>query len=295
MRVVLFVVASAAMQVALVFGRSPQQVSPPRFELVSIKPVAPAPIDEPALGMPGAFLPGGRYGAFNVELEITLHRAYPQFAKPGLLIAPEWISREKFDIDARAGTDVPIPRMRLLLRQLLVDRFAMQSHTEMRLVDTYQLVLARADGKLGPRVRPASAVCDEWNAWVAAHVDESIGHIGAPPQPKQPAGAIPCGMTAGVRDGTSIRTVSFGGAHLSDLAPMLTGFVGRTVTDRTGLTGRFDIELEWADIPLDPGNADGVGGSLANALEDQLGVKLQRAREMAEVLVVDRIERPTPN
>ena len=83
---------------------------------------------------------------------------------------------------------------------------------------------------------------------------------------------------------------------------MLSGFVGTSVIDGTGLTGRFDIELSWADtsdgrtgIPLDANDTQDRGPSLSNALEDQLGLKLQRANGMAEVLVVDRIERPTQN
>jgi uncharacterized protein (TIGR03435 family) len=188
--------------------------------------------------------------------------------------------------------------MRLMLRQLLVDRFAMQSHTEMRLVDVYLLVLGRGNGKPGPRLRRASGACDTWNAQSAA---AGLGNT-PPTQPKQSAGAIPCGLTAGIRPGTSLRTFSFGGQELSQLATMLSGFVGANVIDRTGLTGRFDIELSWADtsdgrggIPLDADDVPDRGPSLANALEDQLGLKLQRTTGMAEVLVIDRIERPTPN
>jgi len=285
-----------------------KQASAPRFDVVSVKPSAPAPDDGPALGMPGAFLPGGpapadsattrRFMAMNVELEVVLHRAYPEFARPGMLIAPDWIADERFDIDGRAGTDVQVRLMRLMLRQLLVDRFAMQSHTELRPVDTYQLILARADGKFGPRLRPASGVCDKWNAQMTA------GRAGdtPPQQPKQAAGAPPCGMTAGIRPGTILRTFSFGGQELSELVTVLESFVGTSVIDRTGLAGRFDIELSWADtsdgrrgITLDPNDTPDRGPSLANALEEQLGLKLQREKRMAEVLVVDRIERPTPN
>jgi uncharacterized protein (TIGR03435 family) len=302
MRIALIVLVSAV----LVSAQS-RDVEHPRFEVASVKPSAPGNIDGPTFGMPGAFLPGGpspadsaitrRFGAINAELEVILHRAYPEFAGPGLLIAPDWIADERFDIDARAGTDVPVRLMRQMLRQLLVDRFTMQSHTEMRQVDLYHLVLARGDGKLGPRLRSSSGVCDGWSAQSAA---ARLGET-PPPQPKQSAGATPCGMTAGVRPGTYLRTFSFGGQDLSSLATMLTGFVGTRVIDRTGLTGRFDIELSWADtsdgrgIPLDANDAQGRAPSLQNALEDQLGLKLQKVRAMSEVLVVDRIERPTPN
>jgi uncharacterized protein (TIGR03435 family) len=302
-RIALIVLVSA-----VVVGAQSRDVERPRFEVASVKPSAPGPSDGPSFGMPGAFLPGGtspadsaitrRFGAMNAELEIILHRAYPEFARPGLLIAPDWVADERFDIDARAGTDVPVRVMRQMLRQLLVDRFAMQSHTETRPAETHHLVLARGDGRLGPRLRSANGVCAEWNAQTAA---AGLGDT-PPPQPKPSAGAIPCGVTAGIRPGTYLRTFSFGGVELSGLTTMLSGFVGTSVTDRTGLTGRFDIELSWADtsdgrsgIPLDGHDGQDRGPSLANALEDQLGLKLQQAKGMAEVLVVDRIERPTPN
>jgi uncharacterized protein (TIGR03435 family) len=86
------------------------------------------------------------------------------------------------------------------------------------------------------------------------------------------------------------------------LVTILESFVGTSVIDQTGLTGRFDIELSWADtsdgprgITLDPNETQDRGPSLGNALQEDLGLKLQRVRGMAEVLVVDRIERPTPN
>ena len=303
MRIVLLVFASAA-----IVGAQSLGVERERFDVVSVKRSAPAPDDGPVLGMPGAFLPGGptpadsattrRFMAMNVALEVVLHRAYPEFARPGMLIAPDWIAEERFDIDGRAETDVPVRLMRRMLRQLLVERFAMQSHTEMRPVDTYQLNLARGDGRLGPRLRRASGICDKWNAQMIA-----VGVGDAPPQqPKQPAGALPCGMTAGIRPGTILRTFSFGGQELSELIPVLESLVGTTVVDRTGLTGRFDIELSWADttdgrsgITLDPDGAQDGGPSLGNALQEELGLKLQRVKGVAEVLVIDRIERPTPN
>jgi uncharacterized protein (TIGR03435 family) len=83
---------------------------------------------------------------------------------------------------------------------------------------------------------------------------------------------------------------------------MLSGVVGTSVIDRTGLTGRYDMELSWADasdgrggIPLDANDAQDGGPSLVNALEEQLGLKLQPVKGMAEVLVVDRIGRPLPD
>lgn len=277
---------SIAVLCALTAAAAAQQPLSPRFEVASVRPSPPAPIGAPTVSKPGAFEPGGRFEARNATLLIILHRAYPEFARAERLVAPEWIANERFDIDGRAGTEAPIPLIRLMLRQLLADRFGLQTHTEMRLVDTYQLVLARQDGRPGPRLTRASGVCDEWNAQLAATGIE-------PPQPKQPAGATPCGLTFGFANG--LRTMSFGGRELLGLATMLNSVVGTSVTDGTGLTGRFDVELSWADVPLSAVDARETRPSLAHALEDQLGLKLQPVKAKAEVLVVDRIQRPTPN
>jgi len=277
---------SIAVLCALTAAGAAQQPPSPRFEVASVRPSPPAPIGEPIVSKPGAFEPGGRFEARNATLLIILHRAYPEFARAERLVAPAWIANERFDIDGRGGAEAPVPLIRLMLRQLLADRFGLQTHTEMRLVDTYQLVLARRDGKPGPRLKPASAVCNEW------HAQSSATGI-QPPQPKQRAGATPCGLTFGFANG--LRTLSFGGQELSGLATMLGTVVGTSVADGTGLKGRFDFELSWADVPLSANDARETRPSLAHALEDQLGVRLQPVQGKAEVLVVDRIQRPTPN
>jgi uncharacterized protein (TIGR03435 family) len=83
---------------------------------------------------------------------------------------------------------------------------------------------------------------------------------------------------------------------MGQLAPLVSLVVGRPVVDKTGITGLYDIELTFA-----PGAA--IGSDLANpdapsvftALEEQLGLKLDAEREMAEVLVISSIDRPTEN
>ena len=87
---------------------------------------------------------------------------------------------------------------------------------------------------------------------------------------------------------------------MGEVAPLLSRFVDRPVVDRTGLTGPFDMVLTFVPEALrlatDPNSpTDATGQSMFTALEDQLGLKLQRAREPVEVLVIDHIERPDPD
>jgi uncharacterized protein (TIGR03435 family) len=80
----------------------------------------------------------------------------------------------------------------------------------------------------------------------------------------------------------------------------LSEILGRTVIDKTGLTGIFDIHLEWTPDPVtaglaDPGRLDTAGPSILSALQEQLGLKVVAAKGPVRVLVIDRVERPATN
>ena len=82
-----------------------------------------------------------------------------------------------------------------------------------------------------------------------------------------------------------------GSIGFGSLAQSLSPVVGRVVLDRTGLTGKFDFQLKWAQDPT----ADTTGPSIFTALQEQLGLKLESTRGPVEVLVIDRVERPSPD
>ena len=82
-----------------------------------------------------------------------------------------------------------------------------------------------------------------------------------------------------------------GSIGLGPLAQRLSPIVGRVVVDRTGLTGKFDFELKWAQDPA----ADTAGPSIFTALQEQLGLKLESTRGPVDVLVIDHVERPAPD
>jgi uncharacterized protein (TIGR03435 family) len=75
------------------------------------------------------------------------------------------------------------------------------------------------------------------------------------------------------------------------------GMVGRIIGDKTGLAGKkFDFELTWtADDGRAADNAADAGPSIFTALEEQLGLKLVPAKAPVEVIVIDHIQRPSPN
>ena len=173
--------------------------------------------------------------------------------------APDWIDTARFDIVGRAPEGVP--RNDTMLRTLLTDRFRLKTHTEMRQIPIYTLVLARDDRRLGPQLRPSTIDC----------------------------AVTRC--TSSVVSG-KIRT---SGYSMAEVARLLTGNVDRMVVDGTGLTGIYDLELAWTP---DIGAAEVVtrdAPSLFTAIVEQLGLKLQPAVGPVEVRVIDSVERPTPD
>lgn len=95
------------------------------------------------------------------------------------------------------------------------------------------------------------------------------------------------GMSAGAR------LIRYRSGTMAELASQLSGYVGRYVADRTGLTGKYAINLSFA--PLDPGSSTDDAPSIFQALQEQAGLKLELTKGPVEVLVIDHAEKPAPN
>jgi uncharacterized protein (TIGR03435 family) len=156
----------------------------------------------------------------------------------------------------------------------------MAAHTERRDRPIYALMPARADGRLGPRLRRLDADC--------AALGDAASQGKAPPRPQLPEGIALCGVqrTEG--------TILSGGLTMPMFVQLLTGQAGRVVVDQTGLDGYYAFALNYAQQPAAAADsAPGDRPSLFTALQEQLGLKLEAQRSPVDVLVVDRIERPT--
>ena len=160
-----------------------------------------------------------------------------------LIGAPSWLSVDRFDIAAKAGADSGkqngasvVPAM---LRSLLRDRFRLRVRSETRDLPAYALVLVRRDRQLGPQLRESITECPANNA------------ASSNPDPNRWCGIR---ATGGV---IVARSVSAG-----QLAGNLSGYptVDRFVTDRTGLTGRYDFRLEYSPAFVQPGDAIPAAG-----------------------------------
>jgi uncharacterized protein (TIGR03435 family) len=252
-----------------------------RFEVVSIKRSDPsAPL---RLGMtPGRLNLEGAPVRVLVSMVLPVRRVFGW---------PDGLDDERYTISAKMPDGFPIGAQQVAIRNLLKDRFNLVTHTETRELPVYNLVLARSDGRLGPAIKESSAECQA----MAKEYFEAARR-GAPRQAQPPAAARCMSSLPG------IGTFSMNGAAIGALVNWLPQFVGRQVIDRTGLTGIYDFTLEWApeatpsllglpQAPLPPADPDVP--NIFTAVQEQLGLKLEAGRGPVEVVVIDRLEKPT--
>jgi uncharacterized protein (TIGR03435 family) len=235
------------------------QPSPrPRFDVASVKP------SEEHGMMYVRVLPGGHLVA-NAPARLLLMNAYGvQFSQ--LVGVPDWLSSDIWSIDARAEGNATRDDLMLMLQSLLEERFHLQVRHESREMPVYALTVTAKGARLPA---PKEGGC-------------------ATPVPGRPEPtAPPCGR---VRISMSPEGVLMeGSAALPELARVLAIPLGRPIVDRTALTGAYDIHLQFSRD--DSGENSGV----FTAIQEQLGLKLAAAKAPVDVLVIDRIDRPSAN
>lgn len=253
-----------------------------QFEAASIKPGRNCAGGRGGGG--GAPAPG-RVNVKCFTLQDYIQSAYGMFAdglsqnphRMQIFGGPDWSTTETWDIDARAESNAPVARMYgPLLQRLLEERFHLKIHKEQRELPIYTLTVAKNGLKLQPTREGSCAVLD----------------LNRPPGPDSPM-VRRCGSTS-VNGNTARTIVQFTGQTISSLiARSFYADLDRPFIDKTGLTGMFDIHLEFArdGAPADDTSAP----SIFTAIQDQLGLKLTPNRGPVEVLVIDHVERPGEN
>jgi uncharacterized protein (TIGR03435 family) len=280
---------SLAVFLILSGGAIAQSAAHPEFEVASIKPAAPG-----ARGMYIRTAPGGRVNVTNMHLRemIVLAWRIQPFQIAG---GPAWLDSARYDISAKPENNPKPSEIPIMLQALLADRFQLKMHRETKELPIYALVVAKKDGakkdaKLGPGLTESKeGGCTPPDPSKRPH----------PPDPGKPS-TLGCG---GMMIGRN--RVAAASIPIADLTPMLSRILGRMVADKTGLTGRFDISLEWApnesqalQSPPDgpkPPPPDATGPSIFTALQEQLGLKLESQKGPVEIFVIDRAEKPSEN
>jgi uncharacterized protein (TIGR03435 family) len=210
--------------------------------------------------------PGGRVTVTNHTLR-NIVRQTNRLQSYQIVGGPEWVDQDRWDIVAKGEGDPPFEQLTAMMQTLLTDRFKLLTHRETREMPIYALVLVRPDGRLGPQVKASTVDC-------AAIAAAARSRGGTPPPPG-----------AGPQCGTNINNsrLRMSAQLMTDLARNLSIVTDRMVVDKTGLTGIFDLELQWNDTD---------GPSLVTAVQEQLGLKLDAQRGPVDVLVIDSAQKP---
>jgi uncharacterized protein (TIGR03435 family) len=268
------------------FSREVLAQVPEAFEVASIKPLGEA--NAAALARFGDGCDGGfpRVDRNRFTVSTTVYAlmtwAYGfnknggcSFVSYGGFISggPKWIRSERFEIQALLPQGLPeyttgqflngeAPKLEVLIKNLLAERFHLAIHREMKEVPGYVLVA----GKDGPKIRASK---------------ETDAPAVSPPAQRRTA------APSGSQHAYSPRTT------MTYVALMLGVITRRPVLDQTGLTGDFILDLEYAAQDAPVGNSSAP--SVFTAVQEQLGLKLESAKVPAEVLVIDRAEKPSEN
>lgn len=256
--------------------------TPPKlaFEVASVKlnKSGGAPSSNFPLGNGNVYQQtGGLFSATNQPFTVYLQFAYKLPATEMQRITtklPQWATTDRFDIQARANGNPTKDQMREMVQSLLAERFQLAIHFDERQVPGYALVLVKP-GQTGPNLRPNpnGAGC---------------GVDGPPPSDMFPpvcGGIMPMPFGERSTDRRAARNVPI--ALLASSLPGITHELDKPVIDRTGLTGNYDFSLEWASSQDDT--------NLGQAMRAQLGLKLESLKIAMQMLVIDRVERPSEN
>ena len=267
-------VAAAVAAVAMAVTTTSAQ-RPPAFEVATVKP-SRSDSGPSRIGNEG----GGRWQMLNLPIRSLLLSAYPADTSE-IAGIPDWVLAEPYDIVGKSAPDTTKEALEAMLRTLLAERFMFKGRLENLERPIYSLVLARRDGRLGPQIRKYDGDCAAFGA--------ALNRGQAVQMPTPSNGGRPCAMLI------SGNRIVAGGMTLDILAKNISQAAGRVVVDKTGLTGSYEFTLTYNRNPSAASADVGDTVSIFTALPEQLGLKLEPDRGPVRVLVVDHIERPTPD
>lgn len=292
--------------------------TPLHFEVVSIKPTPPA-LDGYRVRMrsdPGRL----EYSSFSLKAIIQRACEVQDYQISG----PDWMATTRFDVIAKLPADAPRSKVPEMLRSLMAERFKMATHRETRELPMYALVV----GKNGPKLKASEVDPNTPPPDGGRGLGRPAANVGS--TANGGAGTADCGprgetaVAAGWMINKGPGHVQGHEMNMASLTNMLAALLGRPVVDQTGLKGNYDFDLNYTPDegprmspggappapPLQGGGAPGEGVaqipsastpdpdgvSLLNAVQSQLGLKLEARKGPVELIVVDYIEKtPTEN
>jgi uncharacterized protein (TIGR03435 family) len=240
------------------------------FEVATVK------VSAPGGGESGIRATPGRLIIENASLRNLIMIAYK--VRPSLIEGgPSWADSTLFNVEGRASTQAGADPMFLMLQRLLEDRFQLRLHRETKDGSVYLLTVAKGGSRL------KAATCAPFDA----------NHLPALPV----AGETPVNYCGRIRRGRGtleaegVGMVDGAGPPVQSLTGQLAEVLDRSIIDKTGLTGLYDIHLDWASDQTDVT----AGPSIFTAMQEQLGLRLEGGRGPVEYMVVDRADKPVAN
>jgi uncharacterized protein (TIGR03435 family) len=269
----------------------------PAFEVASIKRNI-GPMPRTSGKIPNT--PKGEIRLVWIPARLLVLLAYPAVAPAEVIGLPSWANSERYDVTVKGSPDATREQVTQMWRTLLADRMKLAAHYEPRDGAGYKLVVARSDGKLGRDLKPSTLDC-------ASPDSKSTG---PPLQALRDAGRR--GRVEGVvtaetervlmsHCNTTMRvgnTTYAGGMDIDGLVGTLrfNGMIREPIENHTGLEGLYSFKLTFSEQTLGPQATDTDNApSIFTALQEQLGLKLERTTVRSPAVVVDHIERPTEN
>jgi uncharacterized protein (TIGR03435 family) len=238
----------------------------PAFEVATIKPN-----NSGAGTLQGMNINGRNFTSRNASLGDLISIAYGLHAKQ-IVGAPGWIDSDRYDIAALPDQEGEpnLQQVKIMIQKFLVDRFSFKFHHEKRDLSAYVLAVARSGQKLTPTESKGAL--------------PGLGFRGGPG-----------GLVLGVQN-----------ASMSDFTGFLQSIVlDRPVVDQTALPGKFDFTVKFTPddsqfnghAPKLPASTDTIeqAPDLYTAIQQQIGLKLTVEKIPVDVLVIDHVEKPSPN
>jgi uncharacterized protein (TIGR03435 family) len=261
MRRILGVLACMALVAAPVFAQA--AATAPSFDIADVH----AGSRNPGVGMTGGQLRDGRYELHNATMVDLIRTAYSVDAER-VLGGPSWLELDTFTVIAKAPQSTPLPTLKLMLQSLLADRFKLVVHQDTRSMSSYALTVIGGKPKMKEAAGPGQ---------------------GCQPQPQTPEpGTVP--PQVGICRGITMEA-------FAQLLPRIAGnyLTSPLVIDQTGLKDAWDFEIRFHNrLQLSQAGSEAI--SIFDALEKQLGLKLELNETSQTALVVDSANNtPTPN
>lgn len=240
---------------------TPSQITPPTFDVASIHLHTPQPHEHNQIWSASS---DGNLTTSNISLKALIQFAF-NMPKSRIVGAPDWTTSQFFDIEAKSTDDT--------LNQRLHDLPSEQAKP---------IKLAMIQALLADRFG------------LKTHREQRV---------------LPIYELVAAKDGPKLTPSKSGGLTINDgrdhfngkgitmplLAQELAQYAGRVIIDKSGITGRFDIDLRWQPDDAPPTSNDAAYPPFFTALQEQLGLRLEPAKGPVDVLVIDAVHQPTAN